>query len=223
MALSRQQASQMVRAAARLHRYHAPRQLRGERENRLTTHPTAAAPPPHFARRPRRCSYSCPGRCPSITIAMARSFSLPAPASYRMLRRGGPSHKTMPIWSPPSFPPSSRQADRTLAAGRSACRRARQPDLHLAQQGTRPTTAHRRYNSHALSVPFARRAVSAQPWYCPTPTLDAMNLHLATISQRVAPGAHPSWNSTGPAASARDGCGSPTTSACSTCRHTRRS
>src|ERR1700750_1748343 len=41
MSLRCQQASQMVRAATRLHRDNATRQLGGERENRLATHPPA--------------------------------------------------------------------------------------------------------------------------------------------------------------------------------------
>src|SRR5689334_11360853 len=49
MSLSCQQASQMVRAATRLHRHNATRQLGGERENRLATHPPAQDHRPIFA------------------------------------------------------------------------------------------------------------------------------------------------------------------------------
>src|SRR5690349_23920597 len=49
MSLSCQQASQMVRAATRLHRHNATRQLGGERENRLAMHPPAQDHRPIFA------------------------------------------------------------------------------------------------------------------------------------------------------------------------------
>ena len=49
MSLSCQQASQMVRAATRLHRHDATWQLGGERENRLAPHPPAQDHRPIFA------------------------------------------------------------------------------------------------------------------------------------------------------------------------------
>jgi transposase len=60
---------------------------------------------------------------------------------------------------------SSRQANRALAAGRSACRPARQPDLHLGGTGQPPDRATR--SPLRLGVHFRRRLPGARHWRRP--------------------------------------------------------
>ena len=74
-------------------------------------------------------SASCCAACVSAACQCARAIPRPIRRPRRRTKKpcrsGRRRHSAR----------SSRQADRTLAAGRSACRPARQPDLHLGAAG----------------------------------------------------------------------------------------